>query len=211
MRALLIVDVQNDFLPGGALPVKGGERIIPILNKLLKLKFDAVVASKDWHPPDHGSFAVSHHKKAGEKIELCGLEQILWPSHCQQGTHGAEFAPGWNTDLVQHVFYKGTEKHIDSYSAFFDNGHRRATGLEVYLRNRGISEIYVAGLATDYCVKFSVLDALSLGFKVFLVKDACHAINLNPQDETLALEEMQQAGAKIISSDQLAGCYDGAI
>lgn len=203
MKALIIVDIQNDFLPGGALAVKNGDEIIPIVNQLLEKSFDAIVATKDWHPKDHGSFAINHEKKAGERIILEGLDQILWPVHCVQGTQGAELSKALHADKVQKIFYKGTEKTMDSYSTFFDNGHKKSTGLDQYLKSKNIKDIYIAGLATDYCVKYSVLDAINLGFNVFVIEDACRAVNLQPDDEKRAFEEMYQAGAKIIDSKNL--------
>jgi nicotinamidase/pyrazinamidase len=203
MKALIIVDLQNDFLPGGALAVSHGDEVIPVINELLKKKFDTVVATKDWHPPDHGSFADMHGKEPGEKIDLYGLEQILWPTHCVQETEGAQFAPGWDHGKVEKVFYKGTDKKIDSYSTFFDNGHRKSTGLEDYLRKEKVDEIYIAGLATDYCVKYSVLDACRLGFKTYVVVDGCRGVNLEPYDSNNALEEMRRIGAKLIYSKDL--------
>lgn len=200
MKGLVLVDIQNDFMPGGSLAVPGGVEIIPVVNQILKKPFDAIVATKDWHPHDHGSFAAIHGKNPGDAIELYGLKQILWPVHCVQGTHGAEFYPGWDVSKVQNIFHKGTDKNIDSYSTFFDNGHRKSTGLEHFLRLKKIQDVYIAGLATDYCVKYSVLDALHLGFNVFVVEDACRAVNLHPQDGIKALEEMKQMGAKVISS-----------
>ncbi len=202
-RALIIVDLQNDFLPGGALAVKAGDQVIPVVNELLKKKFSFVLASKDWHPADHCSFATSHGKEPGEKVILEGIEQILWPVHCVQGTRGAEFAPGWDVSKVDKVFFKGTDKHTDSYSTFFDNGKGRSTGLEVYLRQHGIRNLYMAGLATDYCVKYSVLDALILGFNVYVIQDACRAVNLQDEDEAEALKEMQIAGAQIVHSKDI--------
>ena len=203
MRALVLVDLQNDFLPGGSLAVKEGDQIIPVISDLLKKKFDLVVATKDWHPSDHGSFADSHDKTPGEIIDLFGLEQILWPVHCVQGTQGAEFAPGWDVRCITKVFYKGTDKTMDSYSTFYDNGHRRSTGLESYLKENGIHDIYIAGLTTDYCVKYSVLDALKLGFNAYVVEDACKAVNLNAEDDKKALEEMRDAGAHIVRMSEI--------
>jgi nicotinamidase/pyrazinamidase len=203
MRALILVDLQNDFLPGGALAVKEGDQIIPVINDLLKKKFDIVIATKDWHPSDHESFAVSQGKTPGEIIDLFGLEQILWPVHCVQGTQGAEFTPGWDVRRITKVFYKGTDKTMDSYSTFYDNGHRHSTGLESYLKEQGIHDIYIAGLATDYCVKYSVLDALKSGFNIYVVEDACKAVNLNDGDDKKALEEMREAGAHIVTSRHL--------
>lgn len=203
MKALLLVDIQNDFLPGGALAVHQGDEIIPIINEIIHYPFDLVIATKDWHPSDHGSFAVNHGKKPGEHIKLAGLDQILWSVHCVQGTLGSEFAPGWDLTCVDKVIYKGTDPLIDSYSTFFDNGHRKSTGLEIYLRDKGIKDLVIAGLATDYCVKYSVLDALQLGFKPFVVADACRGVNLNPEDSKEALLLMSRGGATILSVKDL--------
>ena len=165
MNALILVDIQNDFLPGGALPVAEGDQIVPIVNRLLPA-FEIVVATKDWHPANHGSFAANHPgKKPGEVIELHGLPQTLWPTHCVQDTPGAAFAPGFDTLRIRQVFRKGTDAGIDSYSGFFDNGHRKATGLGDFLKARQVEEVFIAGLATDYCVKFTALDAVGLGLK----------------------------------------------
>lgn len=199
MTALLLVDIQNDFMPGGALPVHDGHEILPVINGLLNLPFDCIVATKDWHPADHGSFADVHNKKPGERILLAGLDQILWPRHCVQHTHGSEFAPGWDSSRVQEVFYKGTDKSIDSYSTFFDNGHRRSTGLGKYLESKGVRTVYIAGLTTEYCVKYSVLHALELDYKVNVVIDGCRGINLQPNDVQNAIDEMRACGAHIIS------------
>ena len=204
MRALLLIDLQNDFFPEGALAVKDANAILPIINEIVHYPFDLIVASKDWHPPDHGSFANNHEgKKVGELINLGRLEQILWPVHCVQGTLGAEFAPGWETLMVDKVFYKGTDSLIDSYSAFYDNGHRKSTGLENYLREKGISEVFIVGLATDYCVKYSVLDALKLGFHTYIIVDACKGVNLHFQNTEIALQEMRKEGAILLSFKDL--------
>lgn len=196
-KALILVDIQNDFLPGGALAIPNSDKILPEIDKLAALPFHTIVASKDWHPPNHVSFAATHEKKVGEKIIYNDIEQILWPAHCVQNTAGAEFADRPFTKKISRTFYKGTETSIDSYSAFFDNGHVRSTGLSDYLKKLEIQEIYLAGLATDYCVKYSVLDALNLGFDVFIVADACKGISLNPNDAEQALERMEKSGAKI--------------
>src|SRR5438874_9833633 len=203
MNVLIIVDLQNDFLPGGALPVPHGDEVIPLANEL-QLKFELVLATQDWHPPDHGSFAANHPgKKPGDRIMLDGIEQILWPIHCVQNTTGAEFAPGLETERFARIFQKGIDPKIDSYSTFFDNAHRRATGLADYLRQRGVTDIYICGLALDYCVKYSVLDARQLGFNADVVVDACRGINLAPGDVDLAIKEMQASGARIMRSDEL--------
>ncbi|MEQ8705813.1 MAG: bifunctional nicotinamidase/pyrazinamidase [Phaeodactylibacter sp.] len=203
MRALICVDIQNDFCPGGALEVKEGDQVIPVANELMP-HFDLVVATQDWHPANHKSFAAMHPwRYPGNVIKLNGLEQILWPIHCVQGSFGAEFAPGLNTDAFEKVFVKGTDPEIDSYSGFFDNGHRKATGLGDYLKEKGIKEVGILGLALDVCVKFTVLDALGLGFKTYLVEDGCRGVNLNEGDSDKALSEMREKGAIIAQSDQI--------
>jgi nicotinamidase/pyrazinamidase len=194
MTALILVDLQNDFFPGGALAVKEGDRILPAVNELMSLPFDLKVATKDWHPTGHMSFASTYDKQPGERIG----EQILWPDHCVQGTLGSEFAPGWLSDKVDEVFFKGTSPEHDSYSTFFDNGHLKSTGLEDFLRAKGIHTIILAGLATDYCLKYSVLDALKLGFKVKVVLEGCLGVNLRENDSQRALEEMKRAGAELV-------------
>ncbi len=203
MNALIIVDLQNDFLPGGALAVPRGDEVIPLANEL-QSKFDLILATKDWHPPDHGSFAANHPgKKPGDRILLDGIEQILWPVHCVQNTRGAEFASSFDTSRIAHVFHKGTERNIDSYSTFFDNAHRRHTGLAHYLEKHGIRDIYLMGLALDYCVKYSALDARQLGFNTHIILDGCRGIELAPGDIERAIEEMKRAGAKILKSSDL--------
>lgn len=196
-KALIIVDVQNDFVPGGALAVSGGDEVVPVINRL-QTEFDVIVATQDWHPQDHGSFAANHpDRKPGEIIDLNGLDQILWPVHCVQGTRGAEFVKGLNTHRIQRIFHKGTDPEIDSYSALYDNGHRKSTGLADYLKEQGVTEVYIAGLATDYCVKFTALDACHVGFKVHLVTEGCRGVNLQPDDSQKAIEEMRRAGVEI--------------
>jgi len=203
MNALIVVDLQNDFVPGGALAVPEGDRIVPIVNRLLGA-FECVVATKDWHPRNHGSFAANHPgKKPGDVIELNGLPQILWPVHCVQNTPGAAFVPGFDSLRVRQVFRKGTDPGIDSYGGFFDNGHRKATGLGDFLKARKVDEIFIAGLATDYCVKFTALDAIELGFKTVLIEDATRGVNLKPEDSSNAIKEMERAGVKVIRSSEI--------
>lgn len=203
MKALILVDVQNDFVPGGALAVPEGDAIVPICNRLSKA-FDLVVATQDWHPANHGSFAASHPgRKVGEVVDLNGLPQILWPVHCVQRTQGAAFVSALDLSRVDRVFQKGTDPAIDSYSGFFDNGHRKATGLGEYLKQRSVTDVYVAGLATDYCVKFTALDAKSLGFNTFLVEDVCRGVNVRPGDVQAAVEHMRQAGVAVKSSKEI--------
>ncbi len=201
MKALILVDIQNDFIPGGALPVPDGDAIIPIVNALMPY-FDLVVATQDWHPQNHGSFASNHPgKKVYDVIELNGLQQILWPDHCVQGSAGADFAPGLNTNLVEAIFRKGTDPSIDSYSAFFDNGRKKSTGLADYLRGRGIDEVYVVGLAGEFCVNFTILDAVDQGFKTYLIEDGTRP--LSRDDFEKAKETMKQKGVRIITSDHI--------
>ena len=187
MRALVVVDIQNDFCPGGALEVPEGDQVVPVANEMMK-KFNLVVATQDWHPANHGSFAANHPwRRPGDVIQLNGQEQILWPMHCVQGSFGAEFVPGLDTSHFRKVFVKGTDPEIDSYSGFFDNGHKKATGLGGYLQEQGVKEVYIQGLALDYCVKYSVLDALQLGFKTHVVIDGCRGVNLEEGDSDKAV------------------------
>lgn len=197
MKTLLLIDIQNDFLPGGALAVPEGDLIVPVVNDLMP-QFDLIVATQDWHPADHGSFAANHPgRSVFEQIELEGMPQTLWPVHCVQNTGGALFAPGLNTRFIAKVFPKGMNARIDSYSGFFDNGHRAATGMSEWLKSRGVTELSVVGLATDYCVKFTVLDALQEGFRLRVVAKACRGVNLVPGDVDRALADMREAGAVI--------------
>ena len=160
--------------------------------------FDLIVATQDWHPAGHASFAANHPgKQPFDAIDLHGLPQTLWPTHCVQGTPGADFAPGLDRMRWEHVFQKGTDPEIDSYSGFFDNGHRRATGLGAYLRGRGVDEVTVVGLATDYCVKFTALDARAAGLRVRLGADACRGVELRPGDTARALDELRAAGVEV--------------
>jgi nicotinamidase/pyrazinamidase len=203
MKALILVDIQNDFLPGGALAVPIGDAIIPVVNRLQSL-FPLVVATQDWHPPNHGSFAANHPgKKPFEQIDLDGLPQTLWPVHCVQQTKGAELAPRLNHERIAKIFQKGTDPGVDSYSGFFDNGHRRATGMSDWLKGRGVTDVYVCGLATDYCVKFTALDAVDAGFKTHLIEDASRGVNLRPDDVIDAIAEMTQAGVTIEQAKRL--------
>jgi len=202
-RALIIVDLQNDFMPNGALPVPNGDEVIPIANAV-QAHFEIIVASKDWHPVNHGSFATNHKGHIpGDVINLAGLSQVLWPAHCIQDSLGAEFVPGFDTHKITQVFYKGTDPKIDSYSTFFDNAHRKATGLADFLQKKKIVELYILGVATDYCVKYSVLDACHLGFKVYVIADGCRGINLKQDDSKHAFAEMKSAGARIIHSYEI--------
>ena len=203
-KALVLVDLQNDFIPGGSLAVREGDAVIPVANAVQKKKFDLILATQDWHPRNHGSFASNHPgKHPGDMIELGGLPQVLWPNHCVQGSRGAEFHPVLDRSRVTKVFRKGTEPEIDSYSTFFDNAHRKSTGLGDYLREQKITDVYLLGLATDYCVKYSALDAVGLGFKTHVVIDGCRGVELNPGDTKSAVDEMRRAGVEIVTSGEL--------
>lgn len=175
--ALIIVDMQNDFLPGGSLAVTGGDEIIPEINRLAK-NYELVVATQDWHPRNHGSFAAQHHEKQPFDMgELAGLPQDFWPDHCVQGTYGAQLSMLLDQERVEAVFRKGMDPEIDSYSAFFDNGQKKATGLEGYLKGRGITEVHICGLAADFCVWYTAKDALPLGFGSVIFQKAVRAID----------------------------------
>ena len=205
LRALIIVDIQNDFCPGGSLAVKEGDRIVPVVNRLMT-RFDLVVATQDWHPKNHGSFADNHPgKKPGDLIRLNRIAQILWPVHCVQGTHGADYVEALNLDGIDRIFQKGTNPGIDSYSGFFDNDRLTSTGMGDYLKEKGVTDTYVVGLATDYCVKYTALDSHELGFKTHVVQDACRGVDLNPGDVERALEELRERGVKVIESQELLG------
>lgn len=206
MRALLLIDIQNDFLPGGALAVARGDEVIAVANRLTARTdlFGLVAMTQDWHPADHESFAAQHPGRTpGEVIDLHGLPQVLWPVHCVQDSTGAAFAAGLDTSAVAHVARKGTHKDVDSYSGFFDNGRRHATDLEAFLRARGVTEVFVMGLATDYCVKWTALDAASLGFSTHVVVDGCRGVGLAPEDIPAAFDAMLGAGVRLVSSDEL--------
>lgn len=201
-RALLLVDLQRGFCPGGNLPVEDGDKVVPVANALMaKGGYDLVVASQDWHPASHGSFASQHPgKKPGQTGELNGKEQMMWPDHCVQGTADAEFHPDLNMTGIHHIQRKGMNPLVDSYSAFRDNDKDALTGLADYLRDQGITELDVCGLATDYCVKFSALDAKELlpGVKVRFIEDASRGIF--PQTIAKAKEEMAAAGIETVQS-----------
>ncbi len=204
-RALILIDLQNDFCAGGALAVPEGDAVIAIANQLLRTqKFDHIVATRDWHPAGHKSFASSHDgHKPGDSIQLGGLKQILWPDHCVQYSKGADFHPELDAERIQHIVFKGTNPEIDSYSAFFDNAHRHDTGLADWLTARCVTDVFIMGLATDYCVKFSCLDAIQAGFRVNLILDGCRGVELQTGDCTRALLEMTDAGVNVIDSTKL--------
>ncbi|MEO0789251.1 MAG: bifunctional nicotinamidase/pyrazinamidase, partial [Bacteroidota bacterium] len=193
MKALILVDLQYDFLPIGLLPVPDGDAVIAPAVTLMD-QFEIVVATQDWHPADHGSFAANHPwRKPGQVIDLNGLPQVLWPIHCVEGSFGAELVSQLDQDKITKIFQKGTDPGIDSYSGFYDNGHRKSTGLSEWLQKQGVKTVDIMGLAADYCVKFTALDALKEGFETYLITDATRGVNLNPGDTEQAFKEVAEA------------------
>ncbi|MCQ1852395.1 bifunctional nicotinamidase/pyrazinamidase [Neorhizobium galegae] len=205
MKALLLIDIQNGFCPGGNLPVAHGDEIVPVANQLIDGGgYDVIVASQDWHPENHGSFASRHPgKKPFDMGELSGQPQVLWPDHCVQGTPDAEFHPDLNIDAVDYIQQKGENPAVDSYSAFRDNDQAAITGLAGYLRAQQVTELDLCGLATDYCVKFSALDAVEMlpGVKVRFIEDASRGID--PEGVKSAIAEMRAKGIGIVSSKDI--------
>jgi nicotinamidase/pyrazinamidase len=201
MKALIIVDLQIDFLPGGSLPVPAGDQIIPLINQLEE-KFPLVVATQDWHPMNHLSFASNHaEKKPFEVVKLGDLDQVLWPNHCIQGEKGAMFAPGFDDRRVEAIFRKGTDPEIDSYSGFFDNGRKKSTGLGDYLKGRGVRQVYVCGLAAEFCVLYTALDAIELGFETYYLEDATRALSQEGFKE--AKEQLLLRGGNLLTSNRI--------
>ncbi len=199
MKALILVDIQNDFCPGGALAVADGDAVVAVANRLMST-VDLVVATQDWHPADHGSFASNHPgRKLFDLADLGGLPQVMWPDHCVQWTGGAQFHPELDTKRIARVFPKGTDPTIDSYSGFFDNGKRKATGLGDWLKAKGVTEVLICGLATDYCVKATAIDAAGLGFTTRLMLDGCRGVGMQTNHIPDALAAMQAAGVQIIN------------
>lgn len=202
MFAFLIIDLQNDFCPGGRLAVSDGDSIIPLINGLSPY-FKCVVQTQDWHPENHSSFASNHPNK--DEYEIVEMEygtQVLWPNHCVQGSIGADFHPNLEMRSTTMIIRKGFRPNIDSYSAFFENDKTTSTGLKGYLENLGITTVFLAGIATDFCVKWSALDAVASGFKTYVIEDAVKGIDIDNSVE-LAFQEMESAGVKFIQSDRL--------
>lgn len=201
--ALLLVDLQNDFLPNGALAVPRGDEVLEIARRLMS-RYSLVVATQDWHPANHQSFASNHPGRAEfEEIQLAGRPQTLWPNHCVQGSRGAELSSALDPSLITRIFPKGTNPQIDSYSGFYDNDGAASTGLHEFLQQRGVTEVVVLGLATDYCVLQTVLDARRLGYRTLVVEDGCRAVGVKPGDEARAWTAMEAAGAQRVTSDLL--------
>lgn len=196
MKALIIVDVQKDFCSGGSLAVPKGDEVVGVINGLQK-DYDLVVATQDFHPKDHGSFASNNGKPEWSLGKLGGMDQVMWPDHCVQGTEGVKFHENLDTSKIKKVFPKGTNKAIDSYSGFFDNDKRSSTGLGEWLKDQGITEVDVVGLALDYCVKATAVDAKNLGFKTTVLLEATRAVNLSPDDDKKAIEDLKVAGVEV--------------
>ncbi|MGE5394008.1 MAG: bifunctional nicotinamidase/pyrazinamidase [Candidatus Saccharibacteria bacterium] len=203
MKTLVIIDVQNDFMPGGSLPVSGADRIIPVINQLLE-HFDLIIATQDWHPQNHTSFASNHiGKNPFEKAIINGMEETLWPDHCVQGTPGADLFSEMHTNKIAVIFRKGMNPEVDSYSGFYDNHRKVSTGLCGYLKEKGVSKVYFCGLAADICVYFTIKDALKEGFSARLIDDASHPLNA-AEYEILKIELVAK-GVKIVSSKDIIG------
>lgn len=200
---LLVIDVQNDFCPGGSLPVPEGDKIVPLINKIME-RFGAVVATADWHPENHVSFASRHKgKRPFDSIEVNGIKQVLWPDHCIQGSQGADFHPKLDTRHMNLILHKGTKPDLDSYSAFFENDRTTSTGLEYYLKGLGRGDVYVCGLAMDVCVFYTIMDSVKLGFKTFLIQDASRGIDSPKGSIEKAKSRMKEAGVGLIRSEEL--------
>jgi nicotinamidase/pyrazinamidase len=209
-RALVLVDIQNDFMPDGALPTQDGYDVVPVANALAQ-HFEIVVATKDWHPPGHISFASSHEgKEPFDTIELHGAQQTLWPDHCVQNTKGAELVPDLKIEPIQEIVEKGVDPEVDSYSGFFDNQKMRATGLGDWLKDRGVTDVYLVGVATDVCVLFTALDARELGFETWLVRDGTRGVEAQEGDVERAIGRMKEVGVRVIDSEDVTGPRPGA-
>jgi len=201
--ALVVVDVQNDFCPGGSLPIASGDEVVDVIN-LMAPEFAFVAATKDWHPAGHVSFATSHPgRKPFDVVSAGGVDQTLWPDHCVAGTAGADFHPRLDTRPVSCVLHKGRNPRMDSYSAFFENDMKTPTGLEFLLRGLGFSRVFLCGLATDVCVYFSAMDAVRLGFDTYVVADACRGVDVPPGSVEKALHSLSAAGALVVSSREI--------
>jgi len=202
MKALIIIDVQNDFCPGGALPVPKGNEVVPVINKIC-LKFDKIIATQDWHPENHISFAKNHNKNPYDVIKVNNLEQVLWPVHCVRGTKGADFQKNLKLDNVDLIIRKGTNPGIDSYSAFLENDKKTHTGLKYYLKGLGIKDVYLCGLATDYCVYYSAKDALESGFNTYVILNATRGVDVPTGNVKKVIKHMEEIGIKLINDEQL--------
>ncbi len=202
-KALLIVDLQNDFCPGGSLAVPGGDTVVPVINNIIN-RFSTVVATQDWHPPGHVSFSSSHEGKSPfDTVSAGGVEQTLWPDHCVRETEGARLHPGLDTRNVGLILRKGAGADMDSYSAFFENDRATSTGLSFYFKGLGIRTVYVCGLALDVCVYYTVMDGLGLGFSMVLVEDGCRGVDVPEGSVVTRMKAMRDGGALIQTSRDL--------
>lgn len=199
MKALILVDIQNDFCKGGALEVPFANEILPFVNKIIKENdYDLIVTTQDYHPKDHGSFASNNNKEIGSMGELSGIPQVMWPEHCIEGTEGVEFHKDLDLSKLDKNFKKGQNPEVDSYSGFFDNDKSSSTGLSEYLKSKGVEEIDIVGLALDYCVKFTALDGVNEGFKTNVLLKGTRAVNINPEDGEKSIKELIEAGVKCL-------------
>lgn len=201
-NCLIITDIQNDFCPGGALAVAGGNEIIPIVNSLTQ-KFDKVAATQDWHPSDHVSFAATHNKELYDVITIDGIQQVMWPVHCVQGSLGADFHKDLDLRPVDLIIRKGSHRSIDSYSTFMENDKKTITGLHSYLQGFAIQDLYFCGLATDYCVYYSAVDARNMGFNVSVILDACRGVDVPAGNIAATVQAMKERGIRILNHDDL--------
>ena len=201
-NGLIIIDVQNDFCPGGALAIVGGDEIIPVINSLSS-KFDNVIATQDWHPAGHTSFAKTHNREPYEEIVIGGVKHYLWPEHCVPGTFGADFHKDLDLRNVDLIIRMGNDPMIDSYSAFLEHDKKTETGLHYYLKGLKLNHIFLCGLATDYCVFFSALDAVDLGFQVTVILDACRGVDMPAGNVDRAIGEMKRRGVRIVNHDAI--------
>jgi nicotinamidase/pyrazinamidase len=203
MDSLILVDLQNDFMPAGSLPVPQGLLAVEAANQAQKY-FSSIIATKDWHPVDHQAFASQHaQKKPGDMIKLCDVDQYLWPDHCVQNTHGAQLVASLHQEKIDFVVTKGENRDVDSYSAFFDNAHHRETPLHGYLQNRGTKNLFILGVATEYCVKFTALDAQTLGYNTTVIIDGCQGLSQNAADIESTAQELRNAGVHITTMAKL--------
>jgi nicotinamidase/pyrazinamidase len=201
-NALIIIDLQNDFCPGGALPVPEGDKIISVINKIMN-RFYKVVATQDWHPENHISFASTHKKNVGDVVEINGIKQMLWPKHCVQGSYGAQLHKELDIRKVDLILRKGTNPNIDSYSAFLENDKKTQTGLHYWLKGLKIKKVYICGLALDYCVYYSACDAKKFGFETYVLLDATKGVDVPKGNIEKVLKHMRSIGIKIINSKKI--------
>ncbi len=202
-NCLIITDIQNDFCPGGALAVSEGDKIIPIVNRMAS-KFDKVVATQDWHSPGHISFASTHRKQPYEIMTIDGIQQVMWPDHCVAGSFGADFHRDLDLREVDLIIRKGNDLNIDSYSTFLENDKKTLTGLHFYLQGFEIKDLYFCGLATDYCVFSSVMDAVEMGFHASVILDACRGVDVPAGNVTATLQRMKERGVRILNHNELS-------